>query len=315
MRAHVKAAESVRARRCHAGAGEGALRGRGPGLQGRADRRPRATNADSGRSRWRPVSLYTNGPFTDLCRGPHAPSTKSVGAFKLLSVAGAYWRGDSTRTMLTRIYGTAFFSKAQLEEYLERVERAKERDHRKLGKELGLFMFSDVSPGAAFWLPPGTAMWNQLVAVSREMGRERGYDRGQDAADLRRRAVEDLGALGEVPGEHVHGAGRGARDGREADELPRARAPVRLPAPLLPGPAGALLRAGPAAPQRALRRAARVAAGEALRAGRRAHLLHRGAGPGGGAGLLGDGVRDICAVRLRGAPGALDAPGAADRHG
>jgi threonyl-tRNA synthetase len=123
----------------------------------------------------RTVSLYTNGPFTDLCRGPHAPTTKSVGAVKLLSVAGAYWRGDSTRTMLTRIYGTAFFSKAQLEEYLERVERAKERDHRKLGKELGLFMFSDVSPGAAFWLPPGTAMWNQLVAVSREMGRERGY--------------------------------------------------------------------------------------------------------------------------------------------
>ncbi len=122
------------------------------------------------------VSLYTNGPFTDLCRGPHAPSTKSVGAFKLTSVAGAYWRGDSTRTMLTRIYGTAFFSKAQLEEYLERVELAKERDHRKLGKELGLFTFSDVSPGAAFWLPPGAAIWNQLVAVSREMGRERGYE-------------------------------------------------------------------------------------------------------------------------------------------
>ena len=116
------------------------------------------------------VSLYTNGPFTDLCRGPHAPTTKSVGAFKLTSVAGAYWRGDSTRTMLTRIYGTAFFTKAQLEEYLERVELAKERDHRKLGKELGLFTFSDVSPGAAFWLPPGAAIWNQLVAVSREMG-------------------------------------------------------------------------------------------------------------------------------------------------
>jgi threonyl-tRNA synthetase len=122
------------------------------------------------------VSLYTNGPFTDLCRGPHAPTTKSVGAFKLTSVAGAYWRGDSTRTMLTRIYGTAFFSKTQLEEYLERVELAKERDHRKLGKDLGLFMFSDVSPGAAFWLPPGAAIWNQLVAVSREMGLQRGYE-------------------------------------------------------------------------------------------------------------------------------------------
>ena len=121
------------------------------------------------------VSLYTNGPFTDLCRGPHAPTTKTVGAFKLQSVAGAYWRGDSTRTMLTRIYGTAFFSKTQLEEHLERIERAKERDHRKLGKELKLFMFSEVSPGAAFWLPAGTAMWNALVAVSREMGQERGY--------------------------------------------------------------------------------------------------------------------------------------------
>jgi threonyl-tRNA synthetase len=132
-------------------------------------------DADEGGDPIQTVSLYTNGPFTDLCRGPHAPSTKSVGALKLLSVAGAYWRGDSKRTMLTRIYGTAFFSKAQLEEHLERIERAKERDHRKLGKELGLFMFSDVSPGAAFWLPAGTAMWNALVAVSREMGSEHGY--------------------------------------------------------------------------------------------------------------------------------------------
>jgi len=100
--------------------------------------------------------------FTDLCRGPHAPTTKSIGAFKLLSVAGAYWRGDSKRTMLTRIYGTAFFSKAQLEEYLELIERAKERDHRKLGKELGLFMFSELSPGSPFWKPAGMAIWNAL---------------------------------------------------------------------------------------------------------------------------------------------------------
>jgi threonyl-tRNA synthetase len=121
------------------------------------------------------VSLYTNGPFTDLCRGPHAPSTKNIGAFKLQSVAGAYWRGDSTRTMLTRIYGTAFFSDSELKEHLQRIELAKERDHRKLGRELGLFTFSEVSPGAAFWLPAGTTVWNTLVAVSREMGRERGY--------------------------------------------------------------------------------------------------------------------------------------------
>ncbi len=121
------------------------------------------------------VSLYTNGPFTDLCRGPHAPSTKTVGAFKLQSVAGAYWRGDSKRKMLTRIYGTAFHTNAQLSEYLERLEQAAQRDHRKLGRELGLFHFSDVSPGAAFWLPAGTGMYNALVSLSREMGSERGY--------------------------------------------------------------------------------------------------------------------------------------------
>jgi threonyl-tRNA synthetase len=121
------------------------------------------------------VSLYTNGPFTDLCRGPHAPTTATVAAFRLASVAGAYWRGDSSRTMLTRIYGTAFFSKADLEAYLERIEQAKARDHRKLGRELGLFAFSEVSPGAAFWLPAGTSIFNSLVEVSREMGRTRGY--------------------------------------------------------------------------------------------------------------------------------------------
>jgi threonyl-tRNA synthetase len=121
------------------------------------------------------VSLYTNGPFTDLCRGPHAPTTQTVKAFRLGSVAGAYWRGDSERTMLTRIYGTAFFSKKALEEHLERLEQARARDHRKLGRELGLFTFSEVSPGAAFWLPAGTGVFNALVALSRRMGAERGY--------------------------------------------------------------------------------------------------------------------------------------------
>ena len=121
------------------------------------------------------VSLYTNGEFTDLCRGPHAPSTKRIKAFKLQSVAGAYWRGDSSRPMLTRVYGTAFFSAKDLNEYLERLERARANDHRKLGPQLGLFTFSDVAPGAAFWLPGGTEVFNSLVALSREMGRERGY--------------------------------------------------------------------------------------------------------------------------------------------
>jgi threonyl-tRNA synthetase len=123
----------------------------------------------------RTVSLYTNGPFTDLCRGPHAPSTKTVGAFKLQSVAGAYWRGDSTRTMLTRIYGTAFFSTAALEEHLERLELAKARDHRKLGRELDLFMFSELSPGSPFWKPAGMAIWNALSDLWRSENLARGY--------------------------------------------------------------------------------------------------------------------------------------------
>jgi len=121
------------------------------------------------------VSLYTNGPFTDLCRGPHAPSTGRIKAFKLQSVAGAYWRGDATRQMLTRVYGTAFFSARELEEYLERLERARANDHRRLGPQLGLFTFSEVSPGSAFWFPAGTEVFNSLVMLSREMGRERGY--------------------------------------------------------------------------------------------------------------------------------------------
>ena len=121
------------------------------------------------------VSLYRNGEFTDLCRGPHGPGTGRIGAVHLQSVAGAYWRGDSDRTMLTRIYGTAFFDRKSLEAELERLEQARARDHRKLGRELGLFEFSEVSPGSAFWLPRGTAIWNELVALSREMGEPRGY--------------------------------------------------------------------------------------------------------------------------------------------
>jgi threonyl-tRNA synthetase len=121
------------------------------------------------------VSLYRNGPFTDLCRGPHGPGTKRIKAFKLTSVAGAYWRGDAARQMLTRIYGTAFLSKDDLEEHLRRLEEARARDHRKLGRELALFMLSDVSPGSPFWLPNGTHIWNELTSLWRATNVERGY--------------------------------------------------------------------------------------------------------------------------------------------
>ncbi len=121
------------------------------------------------------VSLYTNGGFVDLCRGPHAPSTKRIKAFKLQSVAGAYWRGNSDNKMLTRVYGTAFFSKKELDEYLERLELARQNDHRKLGRELELFMFSELSPGSPFWQPNGMAIWNALSEFWREQNGKRGY--------------------------------------------------------------------------------------------------------------------------------------------
>ena len=125
------------------------------------------------------VSLYRNGPFTDLCRGPHGPSTKRIKAFRLLSVAGAYWRGDSSRPMLTRIYGTAFHSKEDLAQHLERLEQARARDHRKLGRELDLFLFSEVSPGSPFWQPRGMTLLNELMALWRTENRRRGYQEVQ----------------------------------------------------------------------------------------------------------------------------------------
>jgi threonyl-tRNA synthetase len=121
------------------------------------------------------VSLYRNGPFEDLCRGPHGPSTGRIKAIKLSSVAGAYWRGDETRESLTRIYGTAFFSKKDLEEHLERLEQAKERDHRRLGPQLGLFMLRKEAPGMPFWLPNGTTLLRTIETEVRDQLRKRGY--------------------------------------------------------------------------------------------------------------------------------------------
>ena len=121
------------------------------------------------------VSLYRNGPFEDLCRGPHGPSTGRIGAFKLTSLAGAYWRGDETRQMLTRIYGTAFLNRKDLEQHLERLEQARERDHRKLGPELDLFQFRPEAPGMPFWLPHGTVLLKLIEAEVRKQLDAGGY--------------------------------------------------------------------------------------------------------------------------------------------
>jgi len=121
------------------------------------------------------VSLYRNGPFEDLCRGPHGPSTGRIKAIKLSSLAGAYWRGDEKRQMLTRIYGTAFFSKKDLNKHLERIEQAKKRDHRRLGPQLGIFMLREEAPGMPFWLPNGTTLLHLIEDEVQAQLRKRGY--------------------------------------------------------------------------------------------------------------------------------------------
>ncbi len=121
------------------------------------------------------VSLYRNGPFEDLCRGPHGPSTGRIKAIKLSSLAGAYWRGDEKRQMLTRIYGTAFFSKKDLNKHLELIEQAKKRDHRRLGPQLGIFMLREEAPGMPFWLPNGTTLLHLIEDQVQAQLRKRGY--------------------------------------------------------------------------------------------------------------------------------------------
>jgi threonyl-tRNA synthetase len=120
------------------------------------------------------ISLYGQGDWVDLCRGPHVPSTGKLRAFKLTKIAGAYWRGDSCNEMLQRIYGTAWPDEKALKAYLTRLEEAEKRDHRKLGKELDLFHFQEEAPGAVFWHPKGWTLFQTLIAYMREKQREAG---------------------------------------------------------------------------------------------------------------------------------------------
>jgi threonyl-tRNA synthetase len=121
------------------------------------------------------VSLYREGKFEDLCRGPHVPSTGKLRFFKLMKVAGAYWRGDHRNEMLQRVYGTAWASKDELQQYLTMLEEAEKRDHRKLGRELDLFHIDDVAPGVVFWHPKGWALWQEVEQYMRKVYRDTGY--------------------------------------------------------------------------------------------------------------------------------------------
>jgi threonyl-tRNA synthetase len=122
-----------------------------------------------------PTTVYEHGPFVDLCKGPHVASTGAIGPFKLLAVAGAYWRGDEKRPMLQRVYGTVWATQEELDQFLWRRAEAKKRDHRRLGVQLDLYSFHDVSPGSAFWHPKGQRIWRTLETAMRELEERRGY--------------------------------------------------------------------------------------------------------------------------------------------
>lgn len=145
------------------------------------------------------ISIYEQGEFFDLCRGPHLPSTGKIKALKLMSIAGAYWRGNSDNQMLQRIYGTAFAKQGDLDEYLHFLEEAQKRDHRKLGKELDLFMFSEESPGMPFYLPKGQVVRTELENFSRELQRQAGYDEVRTPFMMNQRLWEQSGHW-----EHYH---------------------------------------------------------------------------------------------------------------
>jgi len=141
------------------------------------------------------VSLYHQGGFTDLCRGPHMPTTAKLKNVKLLSVSGSYWRGDSDRQQLQRIYGISFPKKKELDEHLHLLEEAKKRDHRKLGKELELFMFHEYSPGAPFWLPNGMVIFKELEKLWRDIHDNNGYDEINTPIMVKDKLFEQSGHL------------------------------------------------------------------------------------------------------------------------
>ena len=140
-----------------------------------------------------PISLYAEGDFIDLCRGPHVPSTGKLKVFKLMKVAGAYWRGDSKNEMLQRIYGTAWAKKEDLDAYLHRIEEAEKRDHRRIGKQLDLFHVGDEAPGMVFWHPKGWTIWQQVEQYMRRVYQDNGYQEVRGPQILSRALWEKSG--------------------------------------------------------------------------------------------------------------------------
>ncbi len=208
------------------------------------------------------VSCYTikdRDTFVDFCVGPHVPSTARLKAFKVLSTSNAYWKGDAKNQPMQRLYGTAFLSQKDLDQHLTRLEEAKKRDHRKVGKELGLFTFHHWAPGATFWLAKGATLYNTLADYMRSRLFPAGY------VEVKTPIIFNKG-LWETSGHWSHyrenmflvEVGRRRGDGTQGHELPRPHAGVRQREAQLQGPAAAPARADAAAPQRGLGRARRA---------------------------------------------------------
>ena len=191
--------------------------------------------------RCRRSTVYEHGPFVDLCRGPHVESTGKLGPFKLLAVAGAYWRGDEKRPMLQRIYGTVWPTQEELDQYLWRREEAKKRDHRRLGVQLDLFSFHDVSPGAAFWHPKGWTIWQTLRGRdARDSSSGAATRRSSTPTLVHKKLWEQSGHWEPLRRQHVPGRDRGPDVQPQADELPGVDVHLPLEGALVPRPAAPL---------------------------------------------------------------------------
>ena len=220
------------------------------------------------------VSLYRQGEFVDLCRGPHVPSTGRIPAFKLTSVAGAYWRGDEKNEMLQRIYGTAFATPKELRQHLALLEEAKRRDHRRVGRELDLFSFNPVAPGSPFFHPKGTLIYNELVSYMRGLYQRYGYQEVLTPqifdVDLWHRSghyenYKENIFFTEVEGTRLWG---------QAHELPRSYLYLCGKEALIPGSAVALCGLCPPASLRALGCLSRLDPGTFIFSGRCPYFLY-----------------------------------------
>ena len=249
-----------------------------------------------------PTTFYRQGPFIDLCRGPHVASTGKIGPFKLLGTAGAYWRGDEKRPMLQRIYGTAWATQEDLDAYLWRREEAKKRDHRRLGVQLDLYSFHDVSPARRSGTPRASASGGPWRRAMRELQARRGYQEVSTPILVSERLWRQSGHWDLYRDNMFLIESEGPDVQPQADELPREHVHLPLAPALLPRPAAALQRVRPAPPQRAVRaRCQRPDPRPPVHPGRRPHVRPAGPADGRDPGAARRGPRGVRLVRARAA--------------